>query len=288
MKKATNFHDYLIGKRFSLVSARAYKNVAINFENWARENEIKPQKATYNELLEYINHGRNNGNSAHTINLKNAILKHYFEYHKRTKNPADELHLRGVTRLLPKNPLSKEELENIYQKYSDFDIVRRRNKVLLGLAIFQGLSSSELARVMLEDIQLEKGVVYVKSGRQTNSRIVELKAFQLLSIQNYMLKIRPLLLEKANKQTDQFFVTIGSGKQLNSVISRTLKVVRNIEPKLVSFQHIRTSVITHWIKEHGLRKAQYLSGHKYVSSTERYEVDYLEDLKKNIDSFHPF
>jgi integrase/recombinase XerD len=288
MKKTTNFYDYLIEKHFSLTSAKAYRNTMRSFENWAIENEITPQETTYNELLEYINYSRNKGNSAHTINLKNAILKHYFDYHKRTKNPADELYLRGVTRLLPKNALSKEELENIYHKYNDYDLVRKRNKIILGLAIFQGVSSSELERLMLEDIQLEKGIVYIKSGHQTNSRNIELKAFQLLSIQNYIIKIRPLILQKKNKETDQFFITIGTGKKLNSVISNTLKTIKKIEPKIISFQHIRTSVITHWIKENGLRKTQYLAGHRYVSSTERYEVSYLEDLKKNIDSFHPF
>jgi integrase/recombinase XerD len=42
-------------------------------------------------------------------------------------------------------------------------------------------------------------------------------------------------------------------------------------------------VITAWIKQHGLRKAQYMAGHRYVSSTERYNEDKLEELKKEVN-----
>lgn len=38
------------------------------------------------------------------------------------------------------------------------------------------------------------------------------------------------------------------------------------------------SVITNWLQYYNLREVQYMAGHKYVSSTERYRTDNLEDL----------
>ena len=197
------------------------------------------------------------------------------------------MRLKGVDRLLPKSPLSKDELDNLYQKFNDFDLIRKRDKVILGMVIYQGLNASELQRITLEDVQLEKGSIYIKSSRKSNSRTIELKAFQLLSIQNYMLKVRPIILKKANKQSDLLFVAVGKGIKLQNVIGRMIQKIKKVEPKVVSLQHIRTSVISIWIKEVGLRKAQYLAGHRYVSSTERYEIESLEDLKKNISAYHP-
>ncbi len=34
-------------------------------------------------------------------------------------------------------------------------------------------------------------------------------------------------------------------------------------------------------------KVQYMAGHKYVSSTERYRTDNPEDLQKELEKYHP-
>ena len=57
--------------------------------------------------------------------------------------------------------------------------------------------------------------------------------------------------------------------------------------KVVSFNHIRTSVITHWLKIHNLRQTQYMAGHRFVSSTEAYLINDLDDLQEEIARFHP-
>ena len=282
------FYEYLISKRFSLNSAHRYQKGANNFEDWALTIPFNPTKTTYNELLSYIDFQQSKGIKSRTINLKIAILKHYFDYQKHPNNPAEELQLKGVTRLLPKTRLTPEELDRIYHDYKDARLIGKRNKIMLGFVIYQGLSSTELAQLRLENIDLEKGTLYIPKGHRTNSRTLFLKVFQLLSIQNYMLKIRPLLLQETNKSTDQFFITIGSGKRLGSVITNIIKQIKKIEPKVISFQHIRTSLITNWIQKVGLRKAQYLAGHRFVSSTERYEINSLDDLKNSIDIHHPF
>jgi hypothetical protein len=42
-----------------------------------------------------------------------------------------------------------------------------------------------------------------------------------------------------------------------------------------------------WVKEHGVRKAQYLSGIKYVSSMLRYKTTDIEKLKTKLAIVHP-
>ena len=288
MKKEPTFYEYLISKRINLKTAKQYENETKLFESWAIKNGLNPKETSYNELLSYVVYNKERSCKPRTINQKIAILRHYFDFHKTKINPVGELKLRGVTKLLPKIRLSSEELDRIYKEYQDYNLIGKRNKVMLGFVIYQGVNSSELSVLKLENIDLENGTIYIPKGNKSNSRLLELKAFQLLYIQNYILKIRPLLLEKTKKQTDQFFITIGSGRNLNGVISKIIKQVKKIEPKAKNFQHLRASLITNWIDKVGLRKAQYFSGHRYVSSTERYEVNSLDDLKNSIDSFHPF
>jgi integrase/recombinase XerD len=47
------------------------------------------------------------------------------------------------------------------------------------------------------------------------------------------------------------------------------------------------SVITNWLKKHSLRETQYLAGHKYVSSTARYQTTNLDDLQQALKDHHP-
>jgi integrase/recombinase XerD len=46
-------------------------------------------------------------------------------------------------------------------------------------------------------------------------------------------------------------------------------------------------VITHWLKTHNLREVQYMAGNRWVSSTERYQQNNLEDLQNEINQYHP-
>mgnify|MGYP005854110209 CR=1 FL=1 len=59
------------------------------------------------------------------------------------------------------------------------------------------------------------------------------------------------------------------------------------DAEVLTLVKIRSSVITHWLKNHNLRQVQYMAGHKYVSSTERYQQNNLEALQKNIEGYHP-
>lgn len=43
----------------------------------------------------------------------------------------------------------------------------------------------------------------------------------------------------------------------------------------------------HWLKNYNLREVQYFAGHKFISSTEAYKLDYVDGLKNVLDRFHP-
>jgi len=57
--------------------------------------------------------------------------------------------------------------------------------------------------------------------------------------------------------------------------------------KVMNIKQIRASVITNWLGQYNLRKVQYLAGHRYISSTERYLQDDLENLHEIVNNFHP-
>ena len=58
-----------------------------------------------------------------------------------------------------------------------------------------------------------------------------------------------------------------------------------MNPKIKTTDQLRASVIVHWLKLYNLRKVQVMAGHRYISTTEGYRANNLEDLKEDIRSY---
>lgn len=65
------------------------------------------------------------------------------------------------------------------------------------------------------------------------------------------------------------------------------KKLKQISHKVKDIKQVRASVITHWLNHYNIREVQYMAGHRYISSTERYVQDDLESLQEIIESLHP-
>ena len=277
-----NFKDYLQNKGEALNTIRGRENTVKDFEAWNDESTVD-----YDAIMSYATHCKEKGNTVHTIRLKIKNLEYYFDYliveGRATENPTKLIKIKGGVRKIVHNLLSSQELTEIYNLQTSFGLVQKRNKVLLSLVIFQGVGSKELNLIELKDVDLLNGKIYVPAARTTNARTLDLKAQQLLLFQDYILNVRSTILKEANKTSDYFLVNHGQGANLlTNVVSILLRKLRPHYPKLKNLQQIRQSVISEWLKQHGLRKAQYMSGHRHVSSTERYNVDRMEGLKKEL------
>ncbi len=78
-----------------------------------------------------------------------------------------------------------------------------------------------------------------------------------------------------------------NSNRFDIITGQLYKKLKRINHKVVSPKQIRASVITHWLSEHNIREVQYMAGHRYISSTERYLQDDLENLQEVIESLHP-
>lgn len=84
---------------------------------------------------------------------------------------------------------------------------------------------------------------------------------------------------KATEQIYQLFISMNGCENIKNSLYDFNQALRKLNPKYKNAAQIRQSVITEWLKEKDLRTVQYMAGHKYVSSTERYQTSNLEDLK---------
>jgi integrase/recombinase XerD len=157
----------------------------------------------------------------------------------------------------------------------------------LGLIIYQGLASPEIGVLEVGHINLPEGTIYVPALKRSNSRNLKLREHQITEITHYIKTTRRLIIELTEKKSDKMFLSVGIGERASNIIDKLMKHLRKKTPNLTTVQQLRNSVVAIWVKNYNLREAQYMAGHRYISSTERYLHTNLDDLKKDIDAFHP-
>jgi site-specific recombinase XerD len=151
--------------------------------------------------------------------------------------------------------------------------------------VYQGLNTSELIKLEIEDLQLYKGKIYIKSGARSNSRTLELKSWQVIEFLEYIKEIREEILERKSLETNRIFIP--NNARLGNTVQHIIKKLKKTNHKVNNIHQIRASVITNWLKQYNLRQVQVLAGHRYISSTERYLQDVLESLHEIVNNFHP-
>jgi len=262
------------------------------YQEWLSKRGLDIQTAQYKDLMDHVGYLQKHGKSIHRVNHVLRSISHYYDY-KGWPNIAQTTRMRGVPRTQPQGLLSEEDLRELYESY--YPEPHRNNyhhtdKLILGLLIYQALDMSEFMKIELQDVQLERGMIYVKSGRQKKERYVPLKANQVLILDRYIRETRPKL---ASKTSDKLFSPQADDYELLHYQFRLLSIKMKTHAKeeldisLNKLSQLRQSRIAIWVKEDGIRKAQYLAGFRNVSSAERYRKASLEDLKKQVNIYHP-
>jgi integrase/recombinase XerD len=92
---------------------------------------------------------------------------------------------------------------------------------------------------------------------------------------------------KAVEDIHRLFISMNSVDNMKNSLLHLNYALRKLNPKYKHGIQIRQSVLTEWLKEKNLRTVQYMAGHRYISSTERYQTNNLEDLKDALNKHHP-
>jgi site-specific recombinase XerD len=290
----SEFKNYLIGQGYRLSSMNAFATPLRLFLHWCDAQEINSEKASYQELLAFVDHCKNQQNDYKTIVQKLATLNHYYAFIGRTDHAVKQIKIKGEQHKLPPVALSATDLNELHQTFETYTSTTQRDRCMVGVLVHQGLTNSELEKLELADLKLHTGELIVPSTAKTNTRILPLNPSQILELQRYITEFRPALLQQRpailkdeNKATNQLFCTAGQSTKLQNTLTVIVRKLKQQNPQLLNIKHLRASRITHWIRTEGLRKAQYMAGHRYVSSTERYATNELEELQELIEQLHP-
>ena len=247
---------------------------------WLIWLKIPVGQSTYKDLMDYVAYLQNQDKSLHHINRNVRTIGHYYEY-KGLPNIALGVRLKGIKTKALARPIKAEDLNQIYQVFEGDEL----EKIILGLMIYQGLESGDFMTIETNDIDLEKGTIYVPARKKRNSRKLALQAHQILSLIELLQeeKTTEKLFSPYNDKEDHFHYLL---QKLSKKLKHQIK--EKLEIDIIKLSHLRQSRIAIWVKKEGIRKGQYKAGFKKVTSAERYQKADLENLREQIKKHHPF
>jgi len=310
------FIKFLEEKNFAPKTIKTSVRYVERFFKWEKVQDEQVTKPDILRYLEYLKNRKDLQNCSLRQYL--SALNHYFKCLQNNghieKNPCNLLKIRGQKRNVLYKTYTEQELDTLFDNFyhcfvRNFDdkryrceqqreiaaLGRERNALILNVLINQGVTTGEIEKIEISDLNLLKATLKIRGGRRSNERTIPLKATQIGLFMNYLKNIYPQLFDYQTNESDNLFLLLPQGNQkktknetLNNLFQKLTEQVKSIDRQFLNFKQVRTSVITNWLKTNNLRKTQYLAGHRYISSTERYLPNNIDDLIENINKMHPF
>jgi site-specific recombinase XerD len=286
-----NFNQYLKRLGQSKNSVAACEASVKLFLEWMNKQTIEPEQGSYADVLAYMKYCQKNGVSQRTIQNYVNMIRHYYDHLIEQKqieiNPTSGIKIQGVKRKSLHHIFKPEELHAIYNSYQDESLKGKRNKVMLGLLVYQGVKTEELVKLELKAVKMKEGKIEIPGGLRSEARILQLEPHQVLEFYDYVSNTRKEIIAKSGKQSDKLFVSIEGGSSLDSCLHRLFFWVKRKNKLVTNAKQLRASVIVKWLKVYNLRKVQYLAGHRYISATEAYRQNEMEGLAEEVNQYHP-
>lgn len=311
------FVNYLQGNNLSPVTIDRYSREVRGFMAWYGSEDLI--NCTKGEILNYLSYLKGKNQQAVTRNHSLIALRHYFDSliseGAIVGNPTALIKLRGVKKQKLYRTYTPEEMEELADTYYQLEVKRTRdrlgelttkagehlckrsylskirNYVMLQFFIHQGLRTREVLDLRVDDVMLHKATVHIQDGTRGKSRTLSLHATQMGSLMQYLNEIRPQL--ETLHTNDTLFLPIPKNdprakKETEANFKGFIKRLKQLDHNFESLAQLRSSVIAYWIESHGLRKAQYMAGHKSITSTEGYQPNNIGELADDISKFNPF
>jgi integrase/recombinase XerD len=281
------FTEYLQDKKLSVATVKIYTKSIERFLNWCNAETITNTAFNYNELLDFMRWCHSKGMTKRSVHNMLCVVRHYCNFliveGKRNDNPAAGIFIKGLVRKLPTSLLPMEEMEELFKQYSLQLNVDDSKKIMFGLMVYQGLTVGEIMRLQSHHFKLNEGKVFIKPTPKSNERLLHLQAIQIPQIQAFLSKNKfkegSVFIEQVKKELSE--------RNINNRIKYMFSQLKKLNGKIINAKQIRSSVITFWLRQNNLRQVQYMAGHKWVSSTERYQVNNLDDLQNELKNHHP-
>jgi len=287
----TEFLEYLLhNRKFSNHTIRSYKNDLSQFNIFLKSYDDSLtdfSKIDKTAIQFYIQKCSKEGASDKTLLRKVSSIKSFYRYLTQFNivdyNIATLISSPKVSKRIP-HYLSKKQIEKL-MKLPDLSTFQGiMNNSILEIFYSTGIRISELIRIKIKDINLNKQIIKVM-GKGKRERIVILGENACDAIKNYL---------RVNKNSNNIYLYPSINNDSSHVsMSYIYKMVKSYLIKVsndekLSPHSLRHSFATHLLDNGAdLMSVKDLLGHKDLSSTQVYTHVTIEKMKEIYKQAHP-
>lgn len=279
------FKKHLTKQGYTKELAQDKINYVQHYLTWLQTHHLVMKQIRYADLMNYLGQLQHEENSAHQQNRRLLAIETYYSF-KKLPSVVQSLRVK-VRQSTLKPVLELSELESVYQHYQPWHGV---DQLILSLVVWQALELDDILGIELQDINLSKGQLYIKSHHQRQARYIKLEAHQIMQLHDYITSTKTKRQQEKHERlilslTASTHSLLGTWRRLNKEVAHQALSKLNIGVR--TLEHLRQSRLAHWVKQHGLRQAQYLGGFKSVRGIEYYQTQSLKDLQQQLEQCHP-
>ena len=277
-------------RKFSTHTIRAYLNDLDQFQRFVKTYN---QKILFTEVDKtvvqcHIQKLSKSSVAEKTLLRKIACLKSFYKFLVNfdfmDNNIMDLIQSPKTSKKIP-HYLSKKQIEKLMKipNLETFKGVRDRS--ILEVFYSTGIRISELVKIQIEDIDLNKKTIKIY-GKGNKERIVILGDFAVKSLERYMK-------HESNIENNFLYPSINMKKNTHISINYIYRIVKKYlsyvsNDEMLSPHSLRHSFATHLLDNGAdLMSVKELLGHEDLSSTQVYTHVSVEKMKKIYKLSHP-
>ncbi len=268
----------------------AYVRDVEHFIKYCTEQGIKDVSGIdFDNISEYLESIKSVGKSAATKTRVTASIRCYFNYLSTNKiidkNCAQEIKNPRNERVMPEI-LSSDEVVELLSQPDSRDYKGMRDKAMLELMYATGMKVSELIELDVNDINLQIGILHIKSLH--HERIVPIYPAAVKHIGEYLNIARPVII---NDSSENKLFTNYNGKPMSR--QGFWKIIKYYSKKAGIKKEITPQTVRHSFAAHLLENGAQLDdikemlGHLDISSTQVYAQLVKSKYVQSYSKFHP-
>jgi integrase/recombinase XerD len=290
--------EWMLITGYSADTVRARRNAIRRFIGWCDERGLNDPREITKPMLEryqrYLFYYRKLDGSPLTVGMQAqylAPLKTWFKWlsrqHHILANPAADLDLPKQPKGLPRSVPSVQEVEAILAEADPGSVPGLRDRAMLETLYATGLRRMELPGVAIYDIDLNRGVLWVRHGKGKRERVVPLGERAMAWLDKYLIEARPQLL--AGDTAALFLTDYGEPVQPHYVADKVKRYMQFAGVNKTGSTHLlRHACATHMLEGGAdIRYIQEMLGHANLQTTEIYTHVSIDKLIAVHGATHP-
>jgi integrase/recombinase XerD len=261
-------------------SARAIKE----YLKYIEDKDYVLQKVSTNEIKEWFIHLEKRTNQKTGLGLSLSYLKKiksclelFYKFLRLTQTESYPIpsfpEIRSGT-FVPK-VLTKEEVQTLF-KCCDHSLLGKRNKAMLAFYYGCGLRRQEATNLNIEDVDLNKGTVFIAKSKTHRQRIVFMSENIQKIIEDYLFNVREKIIPSDKTESALLISERGQRMSIETAVYVLKKIINEsdskpLKEKKPSIHTLRHSIATHLLQAGmKLENISLFLGHKSMDSTQLY------------------